>query len=258
MHTINQLLLAIICNIILNILKLHKGEVIIYKLLLVEDDPDISFLVESHLKSEGFDVTAAQDGEKALQYFNDSAFDLVLLDIMLPKVNGKEVLKTIRETSSVPILIISAKDSEIDRILGLELGADDYITKPFSVRELAARIHAALRRIGYYKNNEPEHQNNISMGPFTLNLETYQVIKSGEPINLTAKEFEILKLFFENPKRVFTKAQIFARVWDDDFLKDDNTVMVHIRKLREKLEDDPSNPIYIKTVWGIGYKLGEM
>lgn len=177
---------------------------------------------------------------------------------MLPKVSGKEVMKRIRESSSVPILIISAKDSEVDKILGLELGADDYITKPFSVLELTARIAATFRRIGYYVKEDESNIRSISKGQFTLNFDNYQICKDKEYIDLTAKEFEILKLFFQNPKKVFTKAQIFANVWKDDFINDDNTVTVQIRRLREKIEDDPSNPKYIKTVWGIGYKLGDM
>ncbi len=230
----------------------------IYKLLLVEDDLEISELVERHLKSEGFDVLAVNDGEKALEAFDNNTFDLILLDLMLPKVNGREVLKKIRESSSVPILIISAKDSEVDKILGLELGADDYITKPFSVLELTARIHATFRRIGYYAKEDVSSVKSIIRGDFTLNFDNYQISKVGKYISLTAKEFEMLRLFFENPKKVFTKAQIFASVWGDDFIKDDNTVTVQIRRLREKIEEDPSNPKYIKTVWGIGYKLGDM
>ncbi|WP_341420682.1 response regulator transcription factor [Clostridium magnum] len=223
----------------------------------MEDDLEISELVNKHLTGEGFDVLTVNDGEKALQAFYNNTFDLVLLDLMLPKVSGKEILKRIRESSSVPVLIVSAKDSEIDKILGLELGADDYIAKPFSVLELTARISAIFRRIGYYIKEENSIKS-ISRGPFTLNFDNYQILKGEENIGLTAKEFEILKLFFQNPKKVFTKAQIFASVWKDDFINDDNTVTVQIRRLREKIEEDPSNPTYIKTVWGIGYRLGDI
>lgn len=218
---------------------------------------EISELVSKHLTGEGFDVLTVYDGEKALQAFYNYSFDLVLLDLMLPKVNGKEILKRIRESSSVPVLIISAKDSEVDKILGLELGADDYIAKPFSVLELTARISAIFRRIGYYIKEESSVKS-VTRGPFTLNFDNYQILKGEEHIDLTAKEFDLLKLFFQNPKKVFTKAQIFASVWKDDFIHDDNTVTVQIRRLRERIEEDPSNPKYIKTVWGIGYRLGDI
>lgn len=234
------------------------GGISINNLLLIEDNLEIAELVEHHLMSEGLHVLTANDGEGALNLFFKNQFDLILLDLMLPKLPGKEVLRKIREHSSIPILIISAKDSEFDKILGLELGADDYITKPFSLLELTARVQAALRRVNYYTKNEDSKSDFITLGPFTLNFDTYQLFKDDEPINLTAKEFEILKLFFENPKKVFTKAQIFSRVWEDDFIKDENTVMVHIRRLREKIEIDPSAPKYIKTIWGIGYKLGDI
>jgi DNA-binding response OmpR family regulator len=233
------------------------GGFIIYNLLLVEDDIEINELVYTHLKSEGFSITSVKDGELALQEFYSNDFDLILLDIMLPKLNGKEVLRKIRESSTVPVIIISAKDSELDKILGLELGADDYITKPFSLNELNARINASLRRIGYFKNSLPK-ESKIQRGELTLDLDNYQLIKNGTPIDLTAKEFEIIKLLLENPKKVFTKTQLFSSIWQDDFMKDENTVMVHIRRVREKIEDNPSEPKYIKTIWGIGYKLGDI
>nr|WP_275051644.1 response regulator transcription factor [Clostridium manihotivorum] len=214
-------------------------------------------MVLKHLTTEGFLVTAAKDGERALDEFYKNTFDLVLLDIMLPKVNGKEVLRKIRENSTVPVIIISAKDSELDKILGLELGADDYITKPFSLNELNARINAALRRISYYKNPVIKEKR-VQRGDLILDIDNYQIIKNNIVIDLTSKEFEILKLFLENPKKVFTKAQIFSSIWEDDFMNDENTVMVHIRRVREKIEDNPSEPKYIKTIWGIGYKLGDI
>lgn len=209
------------------------------------------------MKSEGFSITSVKDGELALQEFYSKDFDLILLDIMLPKLNGKEVLRKIRESSTIPVIIISAKDSELDKILGLELGADDYITKPFSLNELIARINASLRRVSYFKNSLPK-ESKIQRGELTLDLDNYQLIKNGTPIDLTAKEFEIIKLLLENPKKVFTKTQLFSSIWQDDFMKDENTVMVHIRRVREKIEDNPSEPKYIKTIWGIGYKLGDI
>lgn len=224
---------------------------------MVEDDIEINELVYRHLKNEGFSITSVKDGELALQEFCRNDFDLILLDIMLPKLNGKEVLRKIRESSTIPVIIISAKDSELDKILGLELGADDYITKPFSLNELNARINASLRRIGYFKNSLPK-ESKIQRGELTLDLDNYQLVKNGTPIDLTAKEFEIIKLLLENPKKVFTKTQLFSSIWQDDFMKDENTVMVHIRRVREKIEDNPSEPKYIKTIWGIGYKLGDI
>lgn len=229
----------------------------IYRILLVEDDEEISELTYKYLKGEGYEVVRAYDGKKAVDAFENGTFDVILLDMMLPRLSGKEVMKAVREKSNVPIIIISAKDSELDKVVGLELGADDYITKPFSLNELNARIHVVLRRTNSLKSDESE-RTSVTRGKLTLDYDKYVLIKDGETITLTSKEFEILRLFFENPKKVFTKQQIFSSVWNDDYLGDDNNVMVHIRRLREKIEDNPSKPEYIKTVWGIGYKLGEM
>lgn len=171
-------------------------------------------------------------------------------------INGKKVMAHIRERCLAPLLIISAKDSETDKILGLELGADDYITKPFSMGELNARIHALLRRAGY--SYAPSKDTALRLGRLELNMEDYSLIKPDRKVSLTAKEFEILKLFFTYPKKIFTKAQIYSSVWMDDYVGDDNAVMVHIGRLRDKIEDDSSNPTIIKTVWGIGYKLSDL
>nr|WP_157244095.1 response regulator transcription factor [Paenibacillus elgii] len=224
-------------------------------ILVVEDDAEIREMIVNHLKVENFDVVEAADGEEALSTFNKREFDLILLDMMLPKLNGKKVMAHIRERCLVPLLIISAKDSETDKILGLELGADDYITKPFSMGELTARIHALLRRASY--RHSPPQETIIRLGNLELNMEDYSLIKPDRKIHLTAKEFEILKLFFTYPKKVFTKAQIYSSVWMEEFVGDDNTVMVHISRLRDKIEDDPAEPRIIKTVWGIGYKMGD-
>ncbi len=231
-----------------------------YKILLVEDDMAISDMVKSQFIKEGFDVTAAYDGEEALRVFAGNTFDLILLDLMLPKLDGMEFLKIIREKSMVPILIMSAKDGDLDKALGLGFGADDYIAKPFSMIELTARVKAAIRRATHYSRTEQEQEQEkkvLSVGDITLDLDNFSAQKRCTDIKLTAKEFQILKLFISHPNRVYTKAQIYSLVWEDEYYGDENVINVHMRRLREKIEDDPSSPQYIKTLWGIGYKLGE-
>ncbi len=226
------------------------------KILIIEDDIAISEMVKNYLIKDGFLVTAAFDGEEGIvKYLNDD-FDLIVLDLMMPKLDGMETMKLIREKSSVPILIMSAKDSDVDKAIGLGLGADDYITKPFSMIEISARIKAGIRRATKYSGNQKSEENiPIKMGNLTIDLDNFLVIKNGQPIQLTSKEFEILKLFINNPNRVFTKAQIYSFVWKEEYYGDENVINVHMRRVREKIEDDPSNPKYIKTLWGIGYKL---
>ncbi|MFG6115735.1 response regulator transcription factor [Halobacillus sp. MO56] len=228
------------------------------KILLVEDDKEINELVTSHLEQENFTVVNAFDGEEAIQLFENNSIDLVLLDIMLPKLNGMEFLKRIRESSFVPILIISAKESDVDKTLGLGLGADDYISKPFSVIELTARVHAAIRRATQYlAETEYASPSIVRFKTLTLEMDTFSAQINSKNIQLTSKEFHILKLFMTNQSRVFTKEQIYQLIWGDDYFGNENVINVHIRRLREKIEEDPSNPYYIRTVWGIGYKLGE-
>lgn len=229
------------------------------RILLIEDDIAISEMVENYLKKEGFNITIAFNGEEGLSKFLNDSFNLIILDIMMPKLDGMEVMRIIREKSLIPILIMSAKDSDVDKALGLGLGADDYITKPFSMVELSARIKAAIRRANQYSNDVKKEESNIvNFNELNINLDNYSVTKKGINIQLTSKEFDILKLFVLNPKRVFTKAQIYSFVWNDDYLGDENVINVHMRRLREKIEDNPSEPKYIKTLWGIGYKLGEL
>lgn len=228
------------------------------RILLIEDDIAISEMVENHLRKEGFNITTAFDGEEGVGKFLNNSFDLIILDIMMPKLDGMEVMKIIRERSLIPILIMSAKDSDVDKAIGLGLGADDYIAKPFSMVELSARIKAAIRRANQYsKNDKKEEVNIISANDLSIDLENYSVTKKGVNLQLTSKEFDILKLLISNPNRVFTKAQIYSFIWNDDYFGDENVINVHMRRLREKIEDNPSKPIYIKTLWGIGYKLGE-
>ncbi|MEF2966682.1 response regulator transcription factor [Paenibacillus sp. M1] len=230
-------------------------------LLMIEDDPAISTMVKDYLAKEGYNVTVVDDGEQALQQFASASYHLVLLDLMLPNRSGLNILEHIRKESSVPILILSAKDSEVDKALGLRIGADDYIAKPFSLIELAARVQASIRRATLYSNQDeawhgPDLQR-LSIGDLTVDPGNFTVTKRGMEILLTPKEFQILKLFLQHPTRVYTKAMLYQQVWNEEYYNDDNVISLHMRRLREKIEDDPSHPRYIRTLWGIGYRLGE-
>ncbi|GGP16691.1 response regulator transcription factor [Oceanobacillus neutriphilus] len=226
------------------------------KILIVEDDLSVSEMIKDYLEKEGYEVTAAFEGEEGMQKFQNNTFDLIILDIMMPKLNGIEVMKQIRRDSSVPILIVSAKDTDVEKVLGLELGADDYIAKPFAMIELSARVKSALRRATSYSEAKKE-VNVIHYKALTIDINNYSVQKNGKEMKLTSKEFDILKLFLKHPNNVFTKAQIYTTVWNNDYFGDENVINVHIRRLREKIEDNPAEPDYIRTIWGIGYKLGE-
>lgn len=233
------------------------------RLLLIEDDISICEMVESYLVNEGYRVTSVQDGGDAMRVFADGRYDLVLLDLMLPRVNGLDLLQQIRGKSRVPILILSAKDGEVDKALGLRFGADDYIAKPFSLLELAARVSASIRRATQYASgSESESASGnrgslVAVGELSVDPDNFTVLKRGEEVKLTAKEFQILKLFIQHPTRVYTKALLYQLVWNEEYYGDENVINVHMRRLREKIEDDPSNPRYIRTLWGIGYRLGE-
>lgn len=227
-----------------------------HKILFVEDDVAISEMIKDYLVNEGFQVTIAHDGREGLTKFSEGEFDLILLDLMLPHLDGMSVMRKIREQSLIPILIVSAKDSESDKALGLGFGADDYIAKPFSLIELSARIKAHIRRAYSWPAKEEEEKRLLKVHDLEIDLGNFSVVKDGEQLKLTSKEFEILKLFVKNPNKVFTKAQIYEQIWEEGYYGDENVINVHIRRLREKIENDPSNPIYIKTLWGIGYKLG--
>lgn len=228
------------------------------KILLVEDDREINKLIINQLENENYHVLTAFDGEEAIILFEKHKVDLILLDIMLPKLNGMDFLKQIRTKSSVPVMVISAKGSDVDKALGLGFGADDYISKPFSMIELTARVHAAIRRATQYQPSENIlSTSTLHYKELTLDLTTFTVDVQGKSIQLTSKEFNILKLFMTNLNRVFTKEQIYQFIWEDDYFGNENVINVHIRRLREKIEIDSSNPQYIKTIWGIGYKLGD-
>ncbi|PEB40500.1 response regulator transcription factor [Bacillus pseudomycoides] len=228
-----------------------------HHILLVEDDSSIQEMVEKYLTKEGFQITIASDGEEGVLTFLKGSFDLIILDIMMPKLDGLEVVRIIREKSAVPILMMSAKDTDVDKAVGLGLGADDYICKPFSMIELAARVKANIRRSTKYSATEQKEET-IEIGDLKIDLINFTVQKKEKQLKLTLKEFEILKLFVKNQNRVFTKAQIYNLIWNEEYYGDDNVINVHMRRLREKIEDDPSNPEYIKTLWGIGYKLEVM
>ncbi|TSB47800.1 response regulator transcription factor [Alkalicoccobacillus porphyridii] len=228
------------------------------RILLVEDDLAISDMVRTFLIKEGFKVDAVFTGKEASNRFANDSYDLVLLDLMLPEINGMDFLQALRQNSYVPVIIISAKDGEADKAIGLGFGADDYMTKPFSMIELLARVKAAIRRSTQYKvPSQEEASPMIYIHELEMDLHNFIVKKNGLEINLTSKEWKILKLFLENPKKVMTKEQIYHSVWEDHYYGDDHVINVHMSRLREKIEDDPAKPKYIKTVWGIGYKLGE-
>lgn len=226
------------------------------KVLFVEDNLEICEMLGGYLTAENFEVDCAYDGEQACQKFDSNTYHIVLLDLMIPKISGMDVMKHIRKSSTVPIIIISAKDTEVDKTLGLGLGADDYITKPFSVVEVLARVKANIRRTTEYAAplQEPEE---LTFRSLKMDLSNHTVTKNGVLLELTAKEFDILKLLLQNPKRVYTKAQIYSIIWNDVYVGDENAVNVHISRLRNKIEDNPRSPECVLTVWGIGYKLGE-
>jgi len=225
------------------------------RVLIADDDREIRELIKTYMERELYETDTAADGEEAIRLFDPGRHSLVMLDLMMPKVDGIEVCRQIRSKSNVPIVMLTAKDLETDKIVGLGIGADDYITKPFSIAEVIARVKALMRRYLILGSELlPPEQETMKFKGLTMELKTYTVQVAGEPVPLTAKEFELLKFLASRPGQVFTKTQLFRNVWDSQYLEDDNTVMVHIRKLRLKIEPDPSNPQYIQTVWGIGYK----
>lgn len=221
------------------------------RVLVVEDEESFSDALSFMLRREGYEVGIAVDGTQALEEFDRHGADLVLLDLMLPGVSGTEVCRTLRQRSSVPIIMVTAKDGEIDKVVGLELGADDYVTKPFSSRELVARIRAVLRRRG-----EPDEllPTVVEAGPVRIDVDRHIVSVRGEGVSLPLKEFDLLELLMRNAGRVLTRGQIIDRVWGSDYVGDTKTLDVHIKRLRAKIEDDPANPVQIVTVRGLGYK----
>jgi len=225
------------------------------KILIVEDNLLISKSIESKLKEEMFEVKAVFNGEDAIKQFDLMKYDVVLLDLMLPVKSGEEVLKHIRSKGDVPVIIISVKDSDVEKAINLGLGADDYLSKPFSMLELIARVKAVLRRSK--KSQEVPVKQKYVISNLEVNMVNYEVKKNNQLIELTLKEFEILKLLITHPDQTFSKQQMYRSIWGEEYYYNDNVINVHIRRLREKIEDDPSKPKIVLTMWGFGYKLGE-
>ena len=221
------------------------------KILVVEDEPSFSEPLAYLLGREGFEVRVADTGPKAIEEFERHGADLVLLDLMLPGMSGTEVCRQLRTKSNVPVIMLTAKDSEVDKVVGLELGADDYVTKPYSSRELVARIRAVLRRQG---EEDTFTDGVITAGPVRMDVERHLVTIKGETIPFPLKEFELLEFLIRNAGRVLTRTQLIDRVWGSDYFGDTKTLDVHIKRLRAKIEEDPANPILIQTVRGLGYK----
>ena len=224
------------------------------RILVVEDEESFVDTLTVGLGREGFQVTAARDGQEALEAFKNHTFDVVLLDLMLPKISGLDVCRTIRLSSAVPIIIVSAKGEEVDMVLMLEIGADDYVTKPYRLRELVARIRAVMRRhetatIPLASESVVEH------GPLRLDVDARRCFVNGKEVKLRKKEFALMLLLLENPGRVLTRDVLIDRVWGSDYVGDTKTLDVHIKRLRTLIEDDPKNPAYITTIRGVGYRL---
>lgn len=226
-----------------------------YRILIAEDDNDIVEILRLYLENENFVLKITNNGEEAYNYFKENGCDLALLDIMMPKMNGYELIKKMREISNIPIIVMSAKNMDSDKILGLTMGADDYLTKPFNPLEVVARVKSQLRRYYDLNTNPSDDINIISVGDLVLDPSNLSVIKKGAPISVTPTEFKILSLLMKVPGKIYTKMQIFENINGDYYESDDNTLMVHISKIREKIEDDPKNPVYLKTVRGLGYKI---
>lgn len=223
------------------------------KILVVEDETSLSEAISFLLRKEGFEVEVAEDGLSAVSIFERNGADLILLDLMLPGLSGTEVCKQIRTKSSVPIIMLTAKDSEVDKVVGLELGADDYVTKPYSTRELIARIRAVLRRS---EGGTSEDDGAVlTVGSVRLETDRHVMSVDGQPVTLPLKEFELLEFLMRNAGRVLTRTQLIDRVWGDDYVGDTKTLDVHIKRLRSKIEKDPANPELIQTVRGLGYKM---
>ncbi|PAE39131.1 vancomycin resistance response regulator transcription factor, VanR-F/VanR-M family [Bacillus sp. 7884-1] len=222
-------------------------------ILVADDEEEIANLIAIHLEKEGYKVIKVSDGEEALQVIQTQSIDLAILDIMMPKMDGYEVTRQIREQHNMPIIFLSAKTSDFDKVQGLVIGADDYMTKPFTPIELVARVNAQLRRFLMLNQPKVNHVSSLEFGGLVISPEQRTVSLYGEHINLTPKEFDILYLLTSNPKKVFSVENIFQKVWGEAYFEGANTVMVHIRTLRKKLEDDKRKNKLIKTVWGVGY-----
>lgn len=227
-----------------------------YNVLVCDDDREIVEAITIYLEKEGYSVIAAYNGKEALDTLRREQVQLIILDIMMPEMDGIEALLRLREYSSIPVILLSAKSEDADKINGLNVGADDYITKPFNPLELLARVKSQLRRYTQLGSmQESDRDSVLTNGGITLNKESMAVTVDGEVKKFTPTEFRILKLFMENIGMVFSSAQIYERIWDEDAYATDNIVSVHIRRIREKIEIDPKNPDYIKVMWGVGYRM---
>lgn len=229
------------------------------KILVVDDEKEIRNLIQIYLKNEGYDTVTAEDGIEALKALEKENFQLIILDIMMPRMDGIEACMKIRQEKNMPIIMLSAKSEDMDKIMGLTTGADDYITKPFNPLELVARVKSQLRRYIRFNNqelvNEVKQEGVIEVDDLIINVNTHEVKIDGKDVKLTPREFDILELLARNRGMVFSIERIYEAVWQEAFMESDNTVMVHIRKIREKIEKDSRKPEYIKTVWGVGYKI---
>lgn len=221
------------------------------RVLVVEDEQSLREPLVYLLEKEGYEVLDAADGNTAIELFKMNNPDIVLLDLMMPGMSGNEVCRVIRQTSNVPVIMLTAKDSEIDKVVGLEIGADDYVTKPYSTRELLARMKAVLRR-----NSEPTPVTDglLEGGPVSMDVDRHMVFVNGQKVAMPLKEFELLELLLENRNRVLTRAQIIDRVWGSNYFGDTKTLDVHVKRIRSKIEDDPARPVHLVTVRGLGYK----
>lgn len=222
------------------------------QILVVEDEASVADILRLYLKRAGFEVTVVLDGRKALEKLQEQLPALVILDVMLPNVDGFEITRWLRERSETPIILLTARKAEVDRIAGLELGADDYVVKPFSPQEVVSRVRAVLRRSRPKEREEADSR--ITFGELVIDSHTRLVTINDETRTLTAKEFDLLYLLASHPRQVYTRDQLLERVWDESDYIDPGTVTVHIRRLREKIERDPGNPIHLQTVWGVGYR----
>lgn len=230
-----------------------KGGIQMWKILIIEDEPDIAEIISLHIEAVDRRILHAFDGEVGIKIFHDQKPDLIIVDIMLPKKNGLSIVREVRQTSNIPIIILSSKNQQEDKILGLNLGADDYLEKPFSGLELAARVNAQLRR--FHQLGSEVLFTQIVLRELTLDTERMKLFKDGVEIPLTSVEYKILKILMQKPGRVFTKSQIYSEIMGDYFESDESTVMVHISNLRSKIEYNPRQPEYLKTIRGLGYKV---
>ncbi|WP_342428875.1 response regulator transcription factor [Paenibacillus sp. FSL L8-0158] len=229
---------------------MHNGTI-----LLVDDEPEIIKLMQIYLENEGYRLLMARDGLEALEQVSRESIDVMVLDVMMPNMDGVEACMKIRETEHFPIIMLSAKGQDMDKITGLSVGADDYVTKPFSPLELVARIKSQLRRVRKYTHSSPALEHEMILDELSINSAMHEVTLAGESIKLTPREFAIVELLARNRGQVLSMEQIYEKVWKEQYLESNNTLMVHVRKIREKIETDPRKPKYLKTVWGIGYKM---